>query len=385
MHDVIRGTCIQQPMAVVQTDTGRRNNFDFLRFLLASVVVFAHAFKLLGGDQMKLYFALTGFTNPAILAVDGFFVISGYLIARSWMHSKSVGDYLRKRMLRIFPGYLGVLLFCTLIVGPASTHDFSPYRQSGLGLLKAAAELRTPDVTGVFAGNPIPIVNEALWTLRYEFLCYVALAALGILGLLRKRTFVIVLFGLADLCHVVGTLLRDCLPQREVFLLGSAQEWARFATYFLAGSLCFLFRERLRFSRPRILAALGFLVFLVAPPWGAWASLLFSMTMPFLGAYLLLAAAFSSSARLQRFGRRGDLSYGIYLYHYPILQLLVQHTGAALNAYTLFLLAYPLTCGLALLSWRLLEKPALDRKATVTDRLPRLPATLPDSSDRPPP
>ena len=106
-----------------EADFPRENNFNFLRFALAVLVLFSHSFSLIhGGDRWDWLYILTrGQVFGGGLAVDGFFIISGSLILQSWLRSLSAGDYLRKRALRIYPGYLVCALLCIFVVGPIAS------------------------------------------------------------------------------------------------------------------------------------------------------------------------------------------------------------------------------------------------------------------------
>src|SRR4051794_5607980 len=99
---------------------GRQNNIDFLRFYLAAVVIFSHSYPMLWGSNNRepVSLATRGQRTGGELAVDGFFILSGFLIARSWMSSRGLGDYLRRRALRIYPGFLGAIAFSALIAAP---------------------------------------------------------------------------------------------------------------------------------------------------------------------------------------------------------------------------------------------------------------------------
>ena len=199
--------------------------------------------------------------------------------------------------------------------------------------------------------NPFPsVVNGSLWTIPYELKCYVMVGLLGVMGLYRRRLGVLILFGgvfafynaepYLHLRHFHALLDRDYLP--------------RLVTYYLAGMTAYYYRDKLPHSR--WLAALSILALVLTLHRGL------SLTLPLFGTYLLLHMAFSRTLRLQNFARHGDISYGIYLYAFPVQQLLVLHWSKSLTPLTLFLLALPCTCLLAMMSWRWVEQPFLKRK-----------------------
>jgi peptidoglycan/LPS O-acetylase OafA/YrhL len=183
---------------------GRANNLDFLRFLFAVLVIYSHSYVLIldedKGNYHEPFSVLTrGQTTGGGLAVAFFFIISGFLITQSWMNSRGLTDYLRRRVLRIYPGFIVVSLFCYLIVAPLGAAkpaaevlaEFSLWR-----VLQYLVLLYLPSDPGVFVTNPLPYaLNGSAWTIKYEFGCYVVVAFLGVAGLLRRRAWVLCLFA----------------------------------------------------------------------------------------------------------------------------------------------------------------------------------------------
>ncbi|MCW3096693.1 MAG: acyltransferase 3 [Chthonomonadaceae bacterium] len=353
------------------TRRGHDNNFDILRVFWAVMVLFSHCFALPKGDNSHEPLAVltNAQTTFGSLAVDAFFVISGFLIAQSWLRSKGQADYLRKRVLRIYPGFLVAALFCVGIVGPlasASTtaylHELHPVR-----LLGSVATLSLPTPPIVFAHLPFHgEINGSLWTIRYEFWCYLLLAALGGLGLLQRRGAVAGLFLTVLLLHTAQEWFYPGIGQgNDVFkagllhgmefpLLGNLDRWPRLLAFFLAGTVCFLYRAQIPRS-PR-LALVSVLLLVLCVRWGLNAML------PLCGTYLLLYAAGSPHPIGKALTQRADLSYGIYLYAFPVQQLLIQYLGAQINPFVLFVLAVPIVATIAWVSWKLVEQPALRRK-----------------------
>ncbi len=336
----------------------RRNNFDFLRFFLASLVILSHSYPLVLGDNREepLQRLTRGQTTFGGVAVAFFFVISGFLITHSWLHSRSPLDYLKKRVLRIYPGWTAALLFGFLIVGPLSGgHFFSYVRQFGTyeyfkPLLLHSGSDRLP---GVFAHNPFAgVVNGSLWTIRYEFLCYLMVAALGLLGLYRSRLWVLALFVASLLYESVPAIPRLNLNLRY---FGPMESLPSLLSFYLAGMTFYFFRDVIPRSRLLFAGSLLLLALSVIPSQLA-------LALPICGTYALLYAAVSSTFNLHEFGRRRDISYGIYLYAFPVQQMLIQGLPAARHPVVLFLIAWPLTCLLAALSWHLVEKPFLRLK-----------------------
>jgi peptidoglycan/LPS O-acetylase OafA/YrhL len=346
------------------------NNFDFLRLFLAGLVLFSHSFQALYGTaglyQREWVWRLTrGQATAGEIAVDGFFILSGFLITHSWLSSRGFFDYLRKRVLRIYPAYLLVAVVCLLVFGPLAADDGRAYLAGwhGWGLygLRALA-LKRLDLEGVLSGVPYPgMINASTWTICYEFGFYLGVAFLGALGVLQRRAVVLALFVGSIGLHAAGRHWPAYFPRREfcfhaVIPVPLAPQWLRLAPFFLAGVTFYLYRDQVARSRQFLLLSLGLLALCAVTGRGL------EPALAVFGTYVLFFVAFSGRLGLSKFGRRGDLSYGLYLYAYPIQQLLVLYAGRFLNVYTLTALAFPLACGCAWVSWHAIEAPCLRLK-----------------------
>ena len=296
--------------------------------------------------------------------MDFFFVISGFLVTASWRRDPRLGPFLRKRALRIFPAFILASAVCAFVIGPLGAASAAAYWRGFHGLKFALylfllpADVVGPDRAGLFAHQPYPgVLDGSFWTLRYEFELYLVVAALGLLGLYRPRArwAVAGLFALLWLVYAASQAW-PVGPDREIAWVGSPARWLRLGACFLSGMTFCLWRDRLPLSRLGLgisLAVLG----LVART-DTW----LAAALPLFGAYVLFWAAFTPSPRLSRFARWGDFSYGLYLFAFPIQQLLVRELEPHLTPARLFLAAFPLTLACAALSWHLVEKPALSFK-----------------------
>ena len=298
----------------------RNNNLDFLRFWLAAVVILSHSYSFFGvPDPLQRISRDTLHMGDA--AVDFFFLISGFLITRSWIGSRGVGDYLKKRVLRIYPAFLVAGLFCALVVGPVGSENAAHY----LGAVhwpRFAVDLLTLKFVlwryGVlFPRFPASIanLNGSLWTIRIEFECYLLVILFGLLHLYRKP--LLLLGVLAAVFAGFALLLAPPAWLAHRGGVGDIAAHMHLLLAFVAGMCAFLYRDKIPYSSA---LCWGCFVLGLAFAWMGWIRLFLFV----LGGYPLFFIAFNPKLKLQNWGKNGDFSYGIYLYGWP-LQLLVMY------------------------------------------------------------
>jgi peptidoglycan/LPS O-acetylase OafA/YrhL len=331
---------------------GKRNNLDFIRFVAAAGVIFSHAFPLAQGTGMRE--PLEDFTRGQVslgrLCVAVFLVISGVLITQSYERTPGLARFTWARVLRIFPGLAVVLLASAFLLGPAVTRlplgtylsSPEPYLYVLRNFTLYTAQWELP---GVFTGNVYPgAVNGSLWTLKYEVGFYLLVAGLGAAGLLRRWV------GLAAWVAAAVVPFVPYVGPRLNF-------WPELYLYFGGGLALYLLRERVRMS-PWV--ALGCVVALLVT---ARLGVGFRYAVGCCGAYLVLYLAFLPS-RLSGFARYGDFSYGVYIYAFPVQQLVTALLGGRAEWWMNAALSLPVVVALAALSWHLVEKPALRLKGS---------------------
>jgi peptidoglycan/LPS O-acetylase OafA/YrhL len=355
--------CMKMPPAPCAPAEGRRNNFDFMRCVLASLVVISHASILLDGNESRepLAWLSRGQMTFGALAVNGFFLLSGYLILQSWQATRDTGSYFLKRFLRIYPGFIVAVLFSVFVAGALGAADGHAYWRSFDGrqlfdLAKRVLTLRLPHTPETFGRLHFQAVNGAIWTVRYEFACYVGVALLGLAGVYRRRWLVPGLAGLALAAYGAQNWFGWAISGRDIPVIGVPANWPRLATYFLVGMSCCLYRDRLRFEGRAALVSLTALAASLFVPGLAW------FAFPVFGAYCFFHFGFSPTVRLQRFARHGDFSYGIFLYGWPAAQLGLLWLGGGLQPVTLMGVSLAGAAALAFVSWHLVEQPCLNLK-----------------------
>lgn len=255
------------------------------------------------------------------IGVSGFFVLSGMLIYQSVGNSASVGIFIRKRFWRIFPGLAVVVLLSTFVLGPLVT-DLSPmayirnsatYQYLFKNILLIPSDNLLP---GVFTNNPRPEINGSLWTLRYEVLCYVSMLLFFAIPQQLHKIAALLIYGLA----LSGMLLLALKP--GIVSAGLAYHLDNLftlTTYFYSGVLLALWpqvwKPHVRILFPASLFLLALLMWLL-PGSMSWASV-------WIYPVLLISFGSQYSPALQVGNKIGDISYGTYIYAYPIQQLLI--------------------------------------------------------------
>lgn len=327
------------------------NNFDFLRFIAASAVVVGHCYWLSGRGADEPVRLFTGSMDTADIAVNLFFVMSGFLIAASWINSRSTLDFAAKRALRIFPALTVSVLLTTLIVGPLATElPLREYlsRDQTIRYLSNIALVTQFHLPSVFTANPFPdTVNGSVWTLPYEVMMYSALLILGALRVFGRTAVMLIPLGLVLIhFHIAPVLEIESDMLRKTTRLGM---------FFFSGAALYMFRDRLPWNWK---VALGMLAVTLLSARTEWWLYFHVLTLP----YLTIYVAHLSIPSLSRFGRHGDFSYGIYIFSFPLQQLLMHWFGTQISFLTFVAVSLAGSIALAVLSWHLIESPALRLK-----------------------
>jgi peptidoglycan/LPS O-acetylase OafA/YrhL len=323
----------------------KKNNFDFIRFVAAVLVIFSHAYPIANGNHGSEPFGLLtkGQSTFGHLAVITFFIISGFLITQSFDRSKDLLLFIKARILRIFPGLIIAVLLTVFILGPVFTtlplRDYF-YNVRTIEYLKTISLYWIQyDLPGVFEKNIYPVaVNGSLWTLWYEFFFYGVVGFLGITKLLNKWIV------------TVGLLLSTFLFSFEV-----GGFYVDLFRYFSVGMMFYLFRNKIILNGG--LAILSLIVVFVSMKTG-----LFHEFFPVFGSYLVFYLAFNQKLKLNNFGKYGDFSYGLYIYAFPVQQIVSNFYGKDVTPLINFLIAFPVTLIFAIISWSFIERNALKLK-----------------------
>jgi peptidoglycan/LPS O-acetylase OafA/YrhL len=349
----------------------RQNNFDSVRVLAAAAVIYGHAHPLTGTpDLIFLGNSIQSF------AVKVFFIVSGFLVARSWAYDPHPSRYIAKRGLRIFPALLLCLALTILVLGPSMTTlpvgEYLANRWTWMYGFYNAVLYPAYSLPGVFAGNVYPhAVNGSLWSLPVEFLMYLVFPLVYSFSRLGRSNGLLVAFAIA-FCAASLYWVRVAPPAGPIVWYGTGLlSVLDTGPYFFLGALFSMTRLQRILDPGVALFVVGVVVF--AHPASAVAS---EVALYLAAPYCVLSFATAESPVLRRAGRFGDPSYGIYLYGFPVQQVASQLWPAA-SALQNTLVAMPVAVALAYGSWYLVERRALAIKPRAGKAVPAngLPST----------
>jgi peptidoglycan/LPS O-acetylase OafA/YrhL len=368
----------------------RSNSIGFLRFAFAAIVLLNHSL-ILGGfaSDDPLMFWSHGQISFASIAVDGFFVLSGYLITRSYLSSTSPARYLWRRFIRIFPAFWVCLLFTALVCAPiVLIHE--------RGTLAGANWLRGGESpVGYLVHNWLLTVNQwniwhllasvpltsmqanfgvdpgangfdrPLWSLRYEWDAYLLVLVAGVLGVLSRLRIGVVAWAIFLGLSLLATALQpdwfDRLPKGlGMHAMFSDYERLRLWFLFALGALTYLYGRRI----PMRMA------------FGLFATAILVATLAFGGyevvgriAFAYVCVWLAVSLPFRNFEAHGDFSYGLYIYGWLVAQMLAVFYVYELGPIAYIALSAVLTFGCAFLSWHLVEAPAQRLRSLKVPRL----------------
>ena len=332
-----------------------RDNILQLRLIAALLVILGHCFVLVraGADPVSAVFPRT---QTHLVGVMMFFVISGFLITLSWERRPDLWRFLRARALRLWPGLAVCVAIWAFLLGPLLT-DLALHTYFGAGdrlgnvyghffgnlsLLKMHWFL-----PGVFSDNPVErYVNGSLWTIPVEATLYLCVAALGVLRLFRFPWITSFL-----ICALISWLVLWPMYTGHLRVTGIAWLGLNLAGFFAAGSVACLLRRYIPVSS-FLMLAVGIIG--VAGQRTAHAM---PFTMLFVTYFVFW---FAYVPRIPPIPAQLDVSYGVYLWGFPVQQVLV--LAGIENGWLLFVATTPIVLLVGAASWLLVEKPALRMK-----------------------
>lgn len=328
-----------------------KNCFDFLRFFFAANILLAHLCELSQNKSLEFLYQIS---NSSI-AVKGFFVISGFLVAKSFANTSSLKEYFIKRAKRILPAYIVVLIVSVLVFSFFSSLSFSEYFTDisvykYLGWNSVFLNFMYPCLPGLFEDNLMCVVNGALWTLKVEEGFYIVLPLIFYAIKKSKKPFIIL--GSLYVLSIFYWFVMDSYLGKPLL----AKQLPGYLAYFVTGIFLFLNFEFVQQKKKKFLLV-AFLLLILS----SFLDFQIDFIYPAAFGSIVIIAAYSLPF-LNNFGKYGDFTYGLYIYHFPIIQIFRQNElfekhNPILMAVSVILI----TLLFAVLSWFFIEKRFLDR------------------------
>jgi peptidoglycan/LPS O-acetylase OafA/YrhL len=337
---------------------GRDNNFNIIRIIAALCVLVTHSFALvIGTGDAEPFIGTLGMTIGSI-AVDVFFITSGFLVTASLMVRQGIIEFVLARVLRIFPALLVMVFISVFILGaffttlPLSSYFTDPITYSYLAkcsTLVAGVKFNLP---GVFYDNPYKsTVNGSLWTMPYEIFMYAILAIVwltfSVTPKFRLKAFQIIIISYA--------LLSCIYVLASHFYMPSVNRFFKLSFMFFTGSVFYILKERIRLS------GLLFWLAVIALVFSTVNKHVFFMVYILSIAYILMYTIYIPSGYIRKYNLLGDYSYGIYIYAFPIQQS-VAALIPGVSVITLLCISTVATILLSIISWHYLERRFLGLK-----------------------
>ncbi|MGC9337720.1 MAG: acyltransferase family protein [Candidatus Cloacimonadia bacterium] len=341
----------------------KSNNFFYsIRFILATLVIYSHSPMLL--DRSKDIIAEFTGISLGFVSVKAFFVISGFFITQSFTSSKTIWIYFLKRFLRIMPPLFITLFVMAFILGPLlsnlclrdyffSTDSGSPflYFINYLSFDLTGSSYDTYFIRDIFCNNPSKVVNGSLWSLKFEFIMYTILPGIFLLfWLVRKRIiFLLILIVLSFL------EFKQIHTGNFVGKIGHAYYISLIVDcgyYFFSGVILYTFKDKIFMGLSILLVSIVCFISFTYIGYFNFALMFF---LPYI-IIICLGILFKKDP----LKRMGDFSYGIYVYAYPVQQIIIQFYKVDLTVFKLFYLSFIMTLIVSILSWHFLEKPSIN-------------------------
>lgn len=343
----------------------QQNHFDIVRVSLAFIVVLGHLSSLTQSPELTFFSSI--FNSD--FAVKGFFSISGFLVTKSYLSNNNISTYANKRFRRIYPAYIVCILFCILLGACCTTlslAEFVTHYATLKYLISNAIFLNflQPNLPFVFNDNPISSLNGSLWTIKIEIMLYCFVPIINIcynfIGYVKTA---IIFFILSISWVYFFTYIYQDTLSPEI-----ARQFPGQLSYFILGSLFYVNTKILKNIKWIFLISM-FLLFVIQNPYLklifdpiCYCSIVlyFSLGFSFRNSFLLSRTRFNIGSKII-FRKCGDLSYGIYLYHFPIIQTLIFAKYFEINIWLGVFLTIFLTLIAASLSWNILEKKIINK------------------------
>lgn len=332
----------------------RVNNFNLIRIVAALAVIYGHTAVITGQGPQDFFLQYIGYKFIGGVAVDVFFVVSGFLITGSALGRRGLIYYCFSRFLRIYPALIACVLITVFILGPALTESsqyWSNPQTLEYFLINATATGVIYTLPGVFENANDAAVNGSLWSIAVELKMYILILIFALLRIIRSRT-------VFNFVFFIGLVIGFLKPDTYSMFFEYANH-RHVAMMFMIGAFAFLNKEDILINGPILLLLFGF----AAITYGESSfGVAYALLLPYLTFYLAFAPGF------QWFNRFGDYSYGVYLFGWPLQQCVYLAFPEIPNLFHT-VLACMFALALSYGSWHLIEKRALSYKVPVSDKV----------------
>jgi len=326
-----------------------RNNFDLIRFILAFIVMLVHSAALSNNSELNFINKILG-----DLSVKCFFVISGFLVMMSYEKANTIQEYFSRRIRRIYPGYFTVIIITSLLGFVFSTNSFQSYfSYNWIKYILANLSFMNflhPDLPGVFSRNSNTSVNGALWSLKIEVMFYILIPFISLIS--KKYGH----FKIVVLLYVFAYIYKDyILNLFHLYNPEFARQLPGQLSYFSLGIAGFYFYKKIGKIKTNII----WILIVLATLYNIFG---LEYIEPIILAFFIFYLAFCIPY-LGRFSKYGDLSYGLYIIHFPVIQALVSLNLFTETPFYSVLLAGFISISGSYALWHLVEKRFLNPKS----------------------
>lgn len=331
----------------------RDNCFDILRYFFALSLILVHFCTLTDTQQ---FWIVSG-----QMRVKAFFTITGFLVVYSYIRRGKLSTYTQKRIRRILPAYATVIILCILagiFITPLNGSQYLFSTQTLKYLLANITFLNflQPSLPGLFPDSPVETaVNGSLWSMKYEILFYILVPL--IIALMRrygKKNILIAIFA----TYIAFRAFLDFMEYhtgKEIYNAISTSSPTTIIYFFSGTTILLCFDWFCRHIKTVVIACVAFFLAIAVMHWDF---LYYVEPLAFSAIIIAIAYYCKPLNFLQHYD---NISYGLYLYHYPVIQILIRYDIHQQNITLCLILTFVITIILALLSWYIIEKPLLNR------------------------
>lgn len=324
------------------------NNFNMIRLLAAFAVIYGHTTAITGNGPADIFLQYIGYKFIGGVAVDIFFLISGFFITFSALNSNSLKYFFVSRILRIYPALIVCVVLTVFLLGPilSTSNEYWSNKETWHYLWTNMTALDTAYfLPGVFTTLHDKAINGSLWSIAIEIKLYLLVFIIAFLKVIYNKPFFNFLF--------FSILIIGYLNQNTFTFLFQHSNHIHVAMMFLIGSFIYINRFAIVIN-PFILL---FLLFFAAATHNTPG---FGIAYVILLSYIVFYFAFAPGLAL--FNKIGDYSYGVYLYGWPSQQLIILlFSGISNSMHTFYSILLALL--FSILSWHLVEDQALKMKS----------------------